>query len=343
MDRRVRSAPVAFVSVTQQFNTTDSMGRLMLNVLLSFAQFEREIAAERIRDKFAASKRKGLWMHGIPPLGYDVVDRRLVPNPTEAPWVRRIFQRFVELRSAVGLINELKTAGVTTKAWTSKNGRARPVRAIGKSYIYAILTNRTYLGELRHRDQWITGAHEPIISTEIWEQGRSALAVPSRTRGNESRAKVAFALKGLLWAPDGSALTPWHTRKPNGRQYRYYVSTRAIHWGANAAELVRLPAGDIEKLVEAQALVVLQTPGLVADVVAAATSVKPALDEAQVTVAMTQVGTVWESLFPGERQRLLRLLVRKVVVYPDRLDIDFHPLGLAELADVPAPSHAEAA
>jgi DNA invertase Pin-like site-specific DNA recombinase len=148
---------VSFVSVTQQFNTTTSMGRLMLNILLSFAQFEREVTGERIRDKIAASKRKGLWMGGIPPLGYDVDNRRLLPNEPEAKTVRHIFQRFVYLGSSTLLVKELRLDGVTSKAWTTQEGRVRDGKLIDKSLIYKILNNRVYLGEIRHRDQWYPG------------------------------------------------------------------------------------------------------------------------------------------------------------------------------------------
>ena len=143
---------VSFVSVTQQFNTTTSMGRLMLNILLSFAQFEREVTGERIRDKIAASKRKGMWMGGVPPLGYDVENRRLVPNEREAKLIRHIFQRFVELGSSTALVKELKLDGVTSKAWTTQDGKTREGRPIDKGHIYKLLSNLTYLGELRHND-----------------------------------------------------------------------------------------------------------------------------------------------------------------------------------------------
>ena len=142
----------SFVSVTQQFNTTTSMGRLMLNILLSFAQFEREVTGERIRDKIAASKAKGMWMGGVPPLGYDVDNRRLVPNAQEAQIIRHIFQRFVELGSSTALFNELKLDGVTSKAWITQDGKVREGRPIDKGMIYKMLNNRTYLGELRHKE-----------------------------------------------------------------------------------------------------------------------------------------------------------------------------------------------
>ena len=148
---------VSFVSVTQQFNTTNSMGRLMLNILLSFAQFEREVTGERIRDKIAASKKKGLWMGGIPPLGYDVKDRRLVINEREAKTVRHIFRGFVQLGSATLLVKALRLDGVTSKSWVTQSGRRREGKPIDKSLIYKLLNNRVYLGEIKHKAQWYKG------------------------------------------------------------------------------------------------------------------------------------------------------------------------------------------
>ena len=193
---------VSFVSVTQQFNTTTSMGRLMLNILLSFAQFEREVTGERIRDKIAASKRKGMWMGGVPPLGYDVENRRLVPNEREAKLIRHIFQRFVELGSGTMLFKELKLDGVTSKAWTTQNGKTRDGKPIDEGLIYKLLNNRTYLGELRHKEQWYQAEHPPIIDRELWDKVHAILATNGRVRGNATRATVPYLLKGIVFGND---------------------------------------------------------------------------------------------------------------------------------------------
>src|SRR5574337_1461518 len=196
---------------TQQFNTTTSMGRLMLNILLSFAQFEREVTGERIRDKIAASKRKGMWMGGVPPLGYDVENRRLVPNEREAKLIRHIFQRFVELGSGTMLVKELKLDGVTSKAWTTQDGKTRDGKPIDKGLIYKLLNNRTYLGELRHKEQWYQAEHPPIIDRELWDKVHAILATNGRVRGNATRATVPYLLKGIVFGNDGRALSPFHT------------------------------------------------------------------------------------------------------------------------------------
>ena len=226
---------VSFVSVTQQFNTTTSMGRLMLNVLLSFAQFEREVTGERIRDKFAASKRKGIWMGGIPPLGYLVKSRRLVPNEAEAKLVRHIFRRFVELGSGTLLVKELTLDGATSKSWTTQDDRVRDGKPIDKTLIYKLIHNRTYLGELKHRDEWVQGEHPAIISRDVWGEVHTILATNGRVRGNTTRATVPQLLKGLVFGSDGRAMSPHHVIKPNGRRYRYYVPQRDAKEHAGAS------------------------------------------------------------------------------------------------------------
>jgi len=323
---------VSFVSVTQQFNTTSSMGRLMLNILLSFAQFEREVTGERIRDKIAASKRKGLWMGGVPPLGYDVDNRRLVPNPREAKLVHHLFQRFVELGSTTVLVKELRLDGVTSKAWTTQDGRVREGRPIDKSLIYKLLNNRVYLGEIHHREQWYPGQHAPLIERSLWDTVQGMLAQNGRVRGNATRATVPFLLKGLVVGSDGRALTPWFTRKPNGRLYRYYLPTRENKEYAGASGLPRLPASELESAVLEQVQRLLRAPELVARVAAQAVDADPRWDEAQVTVAMTRLDPIWEQLFPAEQQRILRLLVEQVIVSPTDLEVRFRPNGIQALA-----------
>ncbi|MBX6323374.1 MAG: recombinase family protein, partial [Rhodospirillaceae bacterium] len=203
---------VTFVSVTQSFNTTTSMGRLTLNVLLSFAQFEREVIGERIRDKFAASRRKGLWMGGHPPLGYDVRDRKLVVNEAEAARVRMIFERFVRTGSATVLAKALAAEEVRTK-------RGRP---FSKNDLYRLLTNRVYLGEAVHKGVAYPGEHQAIIGRSLWERAQEILRQSPRSRAARTRAQTPALLKGLIYGPTGCAMTPNHTRR-RGRLYRYYV------------------------------------------------------------------------------------------------------------------------
>lgn len=313
---------VSFISVTQQFNTTTSMGRLMLNILLSFAQFEREVTGERIRDKVAASKRKGMWMGGVPPLGYDVENRRLVPNEREAKIVRHIFQRFVELGSSTLLVKELRLDGVTSNAWTTQDGRVREGKSIDKGHIYKLLSNRTYLGELRHKDQWYQAEHPPIISRELWDSVHAILATNGRVRGNATRSTVAYLLKGIVFGNDGRALSPWHTTKKNGRRYRYYVPQRDTKEHAGASGLPRLESAVLDQL---------RAPNLLGEMLPQAIKLDPTLDEAKITVAMTRLDAIWDQLFPAEQTRIVKLLVEKVIVSPNDLEVRLRANGIERL------------
>jgi len=323
---------VSFVSVTQQFNTTNSMGRLMLNILLSFAQFEREVTGERIRDKIAASKKKGLWMGGIPPLGYDVKDRRLVVNEREAKTVRHIFRRFVQLGSATLLVKELRLDGVTSKSWVTQSGRVRKGKPIDKSLIYKMLNNRIYLGEIKHKEQWYKGEHPPIIDKALWDEAQAILETNWRKRANAIRGKVPFLLKGLVFGSDGRAMSPYHTKNRYGRRYRYYQPQRDAKEHAGASGLPRLPAADLESAVMEQIRAILRSPQMVEEAARRAVRLDPTLDEAQVTVAMTRIDEIWEHLFPDEQARIVKLLVEKVIVSPNDIEVRLRPNGIERLA-----------
>jgi DNA invertase Pin-like site-specific DNA recombinase len=322
---------VSFVSVTQQFNTTTSMGRLMLNVLLSFAQFEREVTGERIRDKIAASKRKGMWMGGIPPIGYDVANRRLIPNEAEAKTIAHIFQRFVELGSTTKLVKELRLDGVTSKAWTTQDGKVREGKPIDKGLIYKVLNNRTYLGELRHKELWYQAEHPPIITKSIWDDAHAILSTNGRVRATTTRAKTQYLLKGIVFGSDGRAMSPFQTAKQNGRRYRYYVPQRDIKEHAGASGLPRMPAAELESAVLEQLRGHLRSPDVVKEVLSQAQKYDPTLDEAIVTVAMKRLDDVWDQLFPAEQMRIVRLLVRQVNVSPNNMSMDLHPTGIQRL------------
>jgi len=323
---------VSFVSVTQQFNTTTSMGRLMLNVLLSFAQFEREVTGERIRDKIAASKRKGMWMGGVPPLGYDVENRRLVPNPQEAKLIRHIFTRFVELGSSTKLVKELKLDGVTSKAWTTQDGKVREGKPIDKGLVYKLLGNRTYLGELRHKELWYQAEHLPIVDRTVWDSVHAILATNGRSRANATRATTPFLLKGIVFGHDGRALTPWHsTKKTTGKRYRYYLPMRDLKEHAGASGLPRMPAAELESAVLDQLRNILRAPNLLNELVPQAKKLDPTLDEAKATVAMTRLDLIWDQLFPAEQTRIVKLLIEKVIVSPSDLEVRLRANDIEQL------------
>lgn len=223
---------VTFVSVTQSFNTTTSMGRLTLNILLSFAQFEREVTAERIRDKVAASRKKGIWMGGVPPFGYRVENRKLLVDETAAAHVCWIFTRFLEIGSCTLLAREVGARGLGTPRGNQ----------IDKKYLYRMLSNRAYLGEAVHKGDSYPGEHDAVIDRETWDRVHAILQESPRKRAARTRADTPALLKGLLFGPDGAAFSPTHTRK-GGRLYRYYVSQTVLKHGAGSCPIGRVPAG----------------------------------------------------------------------------------------------------
>lgn len=241
---------VSFVAVTQQFNTTTSMGRLTLNVLLSFAQFEREVTGERIRDKIAASKRKGMWMGGFVPVGYRKHNRRLVIDNDEAETVRLIFRRYNELRSVRLLKQDLDRRGLVSKIRTSRSGLKMGGKSYSRGKLYKLLSNPIYKGEIRHLKTCHPGQHEPIIDIELWDKTQRLLAEHAVRGANENHDRSPSPLAGRLFDESGRTLTPTHTLK-KGRRHRYYVSRALLTGGpgANGARGWRLPAKEIENAV----------------------------------------------------------------------------------------------
>ncbi len=239
-------AGASFVSVTQSFNTTTSMGRLMLNVLLSFAQFEREVTGERIRDKIAASKKKGMWMGGPVPLGYKVKERKLLIDEAEAATVRHIFERYVEIRAAQPLLDELREQGVRTKRRVYRDGTIKGDIPFTRGSLFHLLKNRIYLGEMVHKGEASPGEHEAIIDEDLWERVQLRIAENTVDRKLRRNAKEASLLAGMICDGMGRKMSPSHTVR-KGKRYRYYVT--------HASEIVdgtpawRLPAHDIEKSV----------------------------------------------------------------------------------------------
>ena len=327
---------VSFVSVTQQFNTTTSMGRLMLNVLLSFAQFEREVTGERIRDKIAAAKRKGMWMGGVPPLGYDVDNRLLVINDAEATVVRRIFEDMLTIGSPTKIAANLTAAGITTKAWTTQEGLTRTGAQIDKKYLHKLLRNRIYLGELSLKGSWFPGAHPPIIDRELWDKVHAVLSKDSHGRGVETkiRSRTDALLRGLLYAPSGERMYPTYSRK-RGRKYHYYVSKSENRFGAPGKGYDRLPAAEIESAVVAQIRTVLTSPESIASVVRFIQRNGAQIDEATTVMAMGRLNDVWEQLFPVERHRIANLMVERIDLVDDGqvqgIKVKWRELGWATL------------
>ncbi len=213
---------VSFVAVTQQFNTTTSMGRLTLNVLLSFAQFERELAGERIRDKFAASRRKGMWMGGTIPLGYDVKDRKLVVNADEANRIRLIFRQYLSLGCVSQLRADLERRGLRSKRRVLTSGQVLGGSAFGRGALYHLLQNRIYRGEVVHKGVAYPGEHKAIVDEELWNAVQAKLS-DSRTTRRKSRVETGALLGGLIFDDRGNLMSPTYSVR-RGNRYRYYIS-----------------------------------------------------------------------------------------------------------------------
>jgi DNA invertase Pin-like site-specific DNA recombinase len=239
---------VSFVSITQQFNTTTSMGRLTLNILLSFAQFERELIGERVRDKIAASKKKGIWMGGTVPLGYDAEDRKLVINKVEARTVVDIYRRYLRVKSVRALQIELDTANIRSKRRVRPNGAVSGDQRFSQGALYLLLQNRTYRGEAVHKNNAYPGEHKAIIDKPLWDAVQTVLSENRIERASGTNSKAPSLLTGLLFDETGERLTPtWSVKK--GKRYRYYVSTSLVKGGSNVPSTRRrIPAGDLETI-----------------------------------------------------------------------------------------------
>jgi site-specific DNA recombinase len=321
---------VTFVSVTQSFNTTTSMGRLTLNVLLSFAQFEREVIGERIRDKFAASRRKGMWMGGWAPLGYEVRDRKLVVNEEDAKLVRSIFQRFLKTGSATILARQLIQEGVRNKYG----------KLIDKGILYKLLNNPVYIGEAIHKGVSYPGEHVAIVDRKVWDKVQAQFQTNPRKRSGIARSQTLSLLKGLIFGPGGVAMSPSHTRK-KGRLYRYYVSQTALKQGAEDCPVGRVPAAEIEKIVIDQVRILLRSPEVIVQTWRATRKSLKGLTETDVRTALLEFDRLWNELFPAEQTRIIQLLVARIDVGTGGVDIKLNIDGITslvgELTDGSAP------
>lgn len=314
---------VSFVSVTQQFNTTTSMGRLTLNMLLSFAQFEREVTGERIRDKIAASRARGLWMGGHVPLGYDLQARSLVANPDEAAIVRLIFARYVELGSVASLKAELDACGIVSKARISSTDKSFGGKPFSRGALYRLLANRVYIGQAVHKGRAHPGAHEAIIERALFDAAQTTLSANRITRINGSQADEPSLLGGLLVDAQGTRMTPSHAVK-NHKRYRYYVSQTLLRGGGRLkGHVTRLPAHEIESLVVNEFQALLLDPGALLDLL---TDETPEVAELHALLATTaDLAQRWPTLAPGAVRGFVRAITKRVVVHTDHVDIVLSP------------------
>ena len=316
----------SFVSVTQQFNTTTSMGRLTLNILLSFAQFEREVTGERIRDKIAASKKKGMWMGGLVPLGYDLEDRKLVPNPKEAALVSKIFSLYLELGCVRKLAERLDREEIRSKVWITRTGARLGGATFARGALYNLLRNRLYIGEIRHRDQWYAGEHKGIVPRSLWDRVQAQLNNNLRKRWNRVRERASSLLTGLVENEQGNRYTPSFTVR-RGRRYRYYVSQLAIKNTANEAMgPTRVPAQELENRVTEKLLAFLKADAEVFDGLDLAGE-RPEVAGRLLTAAK-QLALRLPSMCSQELRELLASVLWRIILQENRIEIKIRSMEL---------------
>ncbi len=330
----------SFVSVTQQFNTTTSMGRLTLNVLLSFAQFEREVTAERIRDKISASKAKGIWMGGLSPLGYEARDRQLVVNEAEAEIVQLLFRSYLEFGSIRTLKEQADRIGLCTKRRLLTDGREQGGKPFSRGHLSALLTNPIYRGKIRHRGQLHNGRHPSIIDAETWDAVQARLKLQAPARQASTNHGGMHLLTGLLFDETGDRLSPSHASK-RGRRYRYYISHRLMQARHSKGDGWRLPAGEVERLVMDWVGQILGREAQLLDLTllrqASAHTLERAIERAR--LASERFGT---GPAAAVRETLLAMLHR-IVMHAGGMRIEIDPARLtAWLLDEPLPNQVSA-
>ena len=307
MVERFDARGVCFVSVTQQFNTAGSMGRLTLNVLLSFAQFEREVTGERIRDKIAASKKRGMWMGGVVPLGYDLGNRKLVVNNREVQIVREIFEQYLTLGCVRKLQMALKAKGITSKRRESRAGNKSGGVPYSRGALYRILQNRLYLGEVAHRGEVYPGEHPAIVTLALWEQVHARLRENTVAKRTGARAMQPSLLAGVLVDERGNRLTPSHCTK-GGKRYRYYFSQATLPSATGPRGARRVPAAELESLVLRRIYTFLASGTSVLDAVGAPD------DSAAIRKALTAAGRTLAVDLPQAPASALRGFLLTILV-----------------------------
>lgn len=332
---------VAFTSITQQFSTNTAMGRLTLNILLSFAEFERAIASERVRDKIAGAKKRGKYLGGTPAYGYDVdyANKRLVVNSREAETIRWLFRQYLATNSLIGIAKELNSKGITTKSWTTKRGTYHKGGLWTSQHVYRALNNKTFIGMVEHDGGVYPGEQEAIIDKKLWDAVQNVMKSGlGRHRRQQTHETNALLHKLIRCGHCGKAMTNSYSRK-NGKVYRYYVCGTAAKLGYDACPIRTVPAGDIETAVLDHLRKILRSPELVAQTFRAmriqAADNDPiinSLTERDVAALLNTLDPVWNELYPAEQYRIMRALVEQVVVTECGIDITLRANGLYSVA-----------
>ncbi len=309
-------AGASFVSVTQQFNTTTSMGRLTLNVLLSFAQFEREVTGERIRDKIAASKAKGMWMGGMPPLGYKAVNKKLEAEPEEAKVIQFIFERYAQCKSVDTVRQELNERGCVTRM--NKSGKWWP------GPINKILRNKLYVGLIKHKEKEYPGEHKGIISNELWNKVHKSIEGNRVTQVN-TRINSPSLLVGIIFDKNGHTLTPVSSQKGAGLRYRYYQTAVGHFDRKKGQKPIRVPAAEVEDLVLREIGRLIGDGDRLKNLL----SVKKILPG-----AIEELTCRYQGLLAGKRHEFIRQIVSKIYVSKEDVRIELNQPSLAKLLNV---------
>jgi len=310
---------VSFVSITQAFNTTTSMGRLTLNVLLSFAQFEREVTAERIRDKIAASKKRGKWMGGLPPLGYDNIDTKLAINESEAHTIKTIFSSYLEFGSVAALKTRLDKKGIVTKKrQTTKQGQCGG-RPFSRGHLYKLLRNPVYIGKVRHKENIYEGEHSAILDDEVWDAVQTKLDLNAPKRKHGHTLQSGSLLTGLIYDESGDRLTPVHTTK-SGRRYRYYISSRLSRGEMDDGKAWRLSAQRIEAQVISKLTDFLKDPTHLMKTISSQSQMSVGITK--LTDASNQFTEALQSPKPSDRREAIIALVDRIELHASKLTIE---------------------
>lgn len=327
---------VTFISVTQDFDTSTPMGRLTLNILFSFSQFEREIISERTRDKMAATRKKGMFIGGNPTYGYDIdpVSHQLVINESEAAVVREIYTLYRELRSPRGVMQVINDKGYRTKSYTSRRGREHPAHPWCQYFIRRILTNPIYIGEVTYKGTRYPGVHPAIIPMELWEQVQAILQTGKRAADRTRTPAYQTLLTGILiCGACGCALSPSCCRKPQ-KVYRYYRCMNAQRLATSTCPLRQVPQGDVDTAVITQVRALFRTPE---ELIRRYREDHPG-DETRLQQLYTALFTLnqlehtWETLYPATQRQLIRTVVQQVRLSPDALEIDIAWDGILTMA-----------
>ena len=305
-----------FVAVTQEINTATSAGRMMLNILITFAQYEREVITERVRDKMAASRKKGKWVGGSVPMGYRVENKKLVVEPEEARVIQRIFQRFIEIQSPTLIAQELNKDGIRTKQG----------KAWDKPHIYRILSNHTYIGQVKYKGSICEGEQNAIVELDVWNRTREILALNEPVPRQTKRMETIAPLKGILRCGHcDCAMMPTYARK-NGKRYFYYLCSRDSKRATSTCPVRQIPAGEVERIAREQVVKMLQTPTILI-------KLAQVLNLPAEKIAELFKEIFWQEISPGEMNRLLHLLLEKVEVHESKLTVEFKSSGIKTLME----------